>query len=98
MEETFAKMFMNLGVFGVFGVAFFWFLKYYLAQSEKREEGYKEEVKRGAEREMVYIKTIDQNHEIIKENQEIIKSQAKSLETVEEIKNLIKQDRKSESI
>ncbi|PEM57653.1 hypothetical protein [Bacillus wiedmannii] len=91
MEEMYTKMFMNLGVFGVFGFAFFWFLKYYLVQNEKREEGYKEEIKRGAEREMVYIKTIDQNHEIIKENQDIIKSQAKSLETVEEIKSLIKQ-------
>lgn len=87
MEEMILKNVVNIGIFGI---AFFWLLQYFLKQSEKREDGYKEEIQRGEKREEGYRESIKQNQDVIKENQEIIKSQAKSLETVEEIKMLIK--------
>ncbi|MFJ8415949.1 hypothetical protein [Bacillus paramycoides] len=74
----------NVVNIGIFGIAFFWLLQYFLKQSEKREDGYKEEINRGEKREEGYRESIKQNQEVIKE------SQAKSLETVEEIKMLIK--------
>ncbi|PEW95843.1 hypothetical protein COI97_16110 [Bacillus cereus] len=87
MEDIIMKYAVS---YGVFGVAFFYLLKYFIKRMETqiekgeiREEGYREEIKRGAERETGY-------QEAIKENQEVIKSQAKSIEAVHEIKTILK--------
>ncbi|PEJ91384.1 BhlA/UviB family holin-like peptide, partial [Bacillus wiedmannii] len=76
MEEMIMKYAVNIGVFGV---AFFYLLRYFVQRMEKqiekgeqREEGYREELKRGAEREANY-------QGVIRENQEIMRKQADSL-------------------
>ncbi|MGG1330708.1 BhlA/UviB family holin-like peptide [Bacillus tropicus] len=88
MEEMIMKYAVNIGVFGV---AFFYLLRYFVQRMEKqiekgeqREEGYREELKRGAEREANY-------QGVIRENQEIMRKQADSLGSdIKEIKAVLK--------
>ncbi|HHQ8913621.1 TPA: BhlA/UviB family holin-like peptide [Bacillus cereus] len=80
MEEIIMKYAVNIGIFGV---AFFSLLRYVLKRMEKQEEGYKEEIKRGAEREVSY-------QTIVRENQEIMKKQADSISDIREIKTILK--------
>lgn len=81
MEEMIMKYAVN---YGVFGIAFFFLFRYTLQRMEKQEEGYKDEIKRGAEREVKF-------QEIIKENQEIMRRQADSIGgDIKEIKAVLK--------
>ncbi|WP_392387638.1 MULTISPECIES: hypothetical protein [Bacillus] len=94
MDEMIMKQALNIGIFGI---AFFTLLRYFLQRmekqienSEKREEGYKDEVKRGVEREIVLQGVIKDNQEIIRENQEIMRKQADSIGDIKEIKAILK--------
>lgn len=80
MEDMIMKYAVS---YGVFGVAFFYLLRYVLQRMEKQEEGYKEEIKRGAEREVAF-------QEIIRDNQEIMRKQADSISDIREIKTILK--------
>ncbi|HFU7087219.1 TPA: BhlA/UviB family holin-like peptide [Bacillus cereus] len=82
---------------GIFAVAFFVLLRYFLQRMEKqiekgeqREEGYRDEVKRGAEREVKLQEVITENQIIIKDNQEIMRKQADSIGEIKEIKAILK--------
>lgn len=94
LDEMIMKQALNIGIFGI---AFFTLLRYFLQRmekqienSEKREEGYKDEVKRGVEREIVLQGVIKDNQEIIRENQEIMRKQADSIGDIKEIKAILK--------
>lgn len=68
---------------GIFSVAFFVLLRYFLQRMEKQ-------IEKGEQREVKLQEVITENQIIIKDNQEIMRKQADSIGEIKEIKAILK--------